>query len=242
MACFIGTSGWSYARWQPAFYPAGLPSSRWLAFYAARLSAVEVNYTFCGQRQLSMPAAAHWLAATPPAFLFAFRAPKPITHFHRYRLQHADELVTTFLDTLAPFRRADRLGPILFQLPATFLCDLPVLAEFLMHWSSDLRIAFEFRHPSRWHELTYKLLRRHNAALCWAERDEQFTAHVRTADFVYLRLRRSHYTRHDLSTLAAHLTPLKHTSIFAFFRQDTANAPAHAQSLLAQLAAARHAA
>ena len=33
----IGCSGWNYPSWRAgAFYPRGLPESRWLSFYAER--------------------------------------------------------------------------------------------------------------------------------------------------------------------------------------------------------------
>src|SRR5438094_850552 len=58
MNLHIGTSGWSYASWKPAFFPEKLPSKRFLEFYATRLNAVELNATFrrmpremCGSEQ-----------------------------------------------------------------------------------------------------------------------------------------------------------------------------------------------
>ncbi|HEU4416078.1 MAG TPA: DUF72 domain-containing protein, partial [Candidatus Angelobacter sp.] len=46
MQLHIGTSGWSYASWKPAFFPDKLPSKRFLEFYGTRLNAVELNATF----------------------------------------------------------------------------------------------------------------------------------------------------------------------------------------------------
>jgi uncharacterized protein YecE (DUF72 family) len=42
----IGTSGWIYAHWRGRFYPAELPTQRWLSFYAEHFNTVEVNNTF----------------------------------------------------------------------------------------------------------------------------------------------------------------------------------------------------
>ena len=42
----IGTCGWSYKDWAGPFYPDGLPAGEYLAHYAARYSAVEVDSTF----------------------------------------------------------------------------------------------------------------------------------------------------------------------------------------------------
>jgi uncharacterized protein YecE (DUF72 family) len=38
---WIGTSGWHYAHWRGVFYPEDLPTSRWLAHYAA----IELDHT-----------------------------------------------------------------------------------------------------------------------------------------------------------------------------------------------------
>ena len=43
---FSGTSGFAYPSWKPEFYPEKLPAKKFLSYYATRLNAVEVNYTF----------------------------------------------------------------------------------------------------------------------------------------------------------------------------------------------------
>jgi hypothetical protein len=43
---YVGTSGWAYPTWKPAFYPEKLAQKKFLDFYATKLNAVEVNYTF----------------------------------------------------------------------------------------------------------------------------------------------------------------------------------------------------
>jgi uncharacterized protein YecE (DUF72 family) len=112
-AIYAGTSGWAYPKWRRGFYPAELSSKRFLEYYATRLNSVEVNYTFL--RPVSKELLKEWLAATPAHFLFAVKAPQAITHFKR--LKGAARLTKSFLRSLAPLRKADRLGPILFQLP-----------------------------------------------------------------------------------------------------------------------------
>ena len=42
----IGTSGWQYRHWSGCFYPADLPVSRWLRFYAGCFETVEVDSAF----------------------------------------------------------------------------------------------------------------------------------------------------------------------------------------------------
>jgi len=42
----IGCSGWQYQHWRGDCYPAELPASRWLEYYAERFNTVEINNTF----------------------------------------------------------------------------------------------------------------------------------------------------------------------------------------------------
>ena len=162
-----------------------------MAFYASRLTSVEVNYTF---RTLpSSPQLQGWLDATPPGFRFGFKAPQRITHFQRLRDSHA--AIAEFIAALEPARAAGKLGPLLFQLPPNFAEDNRRLADFLKDptfaANPQLQLAFEFRHPSWFADGTYDILRRNNSALCIAEGDDLATPEVSTADFRCYRLRRS---------------------------------------------------
>lgn len=235
-AIHVGTSGWAYPAWRSSFYPADLAQSKFLPFYATHLNSVEVNYTFCGRHTLQPATAGRWLAQTPEWFVFAFRGPKPITHFYRHRLRNTEAAVSDFLDTLAPFRRAGRLGPVLFQLPVTFAVDFSALSDFLREWPRSLRVSFEFRNPSWFNERVYNILRHYGAALCLAERDEAQTPEVFTADFAYLRLRKSRYPAAALRGIVARIGRYsRRGDVFAFFRQDEPEAPFHAQQVLEML-------
>jgi uncharacterized protein YecE (DUF72 family) len=186
---FIGTSGWAYPTWKPEFYPEGTPSRLFLQAYAAKLTSVEVNYTFS-----TLPTAAQlqgWLDAVPAEFRFSFKAPQRITHFQR--LRESAYTVSEFLAALEPARKAGKLGSLLFQLPPNFKADRERLAFFLAlpaFANPRTQIAFEFRHASWFTEDTYRLLRDHNAALCVAESDDLDTPDIVTADFRFYRLRK----------------------------------------------------
>jgi len=43
---WIGTSGWVYPHWRGVFYPARLPTARWLSHYTQHFSTVELNNSF----------------------------------------------------------------------------------------------------------------------------------------------------------------------------------------------------
>jgi uncharacterized protein YecE (DUF72 family) len=70
----VGTSGWSYPSWRPAFYPEGTANEDFLAFYASRLPSVELNST--GYRLPSEEQFGRWAAAVPAGFRFAVKAPR----------------------------------------------------------------------------------------------------------------------------------------------------------------------
>ena len=81
MPLLVGTSGWQYRDWRGEFYPAGLPTSRWLEFYADRFGAVENNGTFY---RLAAPTTfEQWRARTPPGFVMAIKASRYLTHVRR---------------------------------------------------------------------------------------------------------------------------------------------------------------
>ncbi len=144
-----------------------------------------------------------------------------------------------FETALAPFQRAARLGPVLFQLPATFTADLKTLDDFLRGWPHELRTAFEFRNASWLTDEVYGVLRRHGAALCLAERDEMATPEIRTAGFAYLRLRKSSYTPAALQAVAAQIgRQARDGDVFAFFRQTGDKGPLYAQAVARKLHAA----
>src|SRR5882724_10507572 len=167
MDLHIGTSGWSYASWKPAFFPEKLPSKRFLEFYATRLNAVELNATF---RRMPTPnAIAGWVGATPLDFRFAAKVHQSITHFKR--LKDCDEAFRFFLQSMEPMRQSGKLGPILIQTPPNLKADVDLLRTFAQLLPQAYRFAFEFRHESWFNEAVYEILRTKNAGLCGERED-----------------------------------------------------------------------
>src|SRR6185436_3493044 len=136
---FAGTSGYSYKEWKDAFYPADLPESKFLDFYAGKFSTVEINNTF--YRFPAEKLLQGWRDDTPEGFTFAVKANQKITHFGR--LQNVDQLTRDFIERTRVL--GAKLGPILFQLPPNLRCDEERLAKFLEVMPRG-RYAFEFRH------------------------------------------------------------------------------------------------
>jgi uncharacterized protein YecE (DUF72 family) len=190
-------SGFAYPSWKPGFYPEKLPSAKFLSYYATRLNAVEINYTY--RRIASAATFEKWIAVTEPDFLFLPKAHMKITH--SLKLKDAEEFTRFFLDSLEPLRHAGRLGPILFQLAPGFKADCERLAEFVRLLPRTNRYVFEFRNATWFDEAVYQILRGANAALCLAENENIETPRVLTADFVYLRLRKPDYSESELDEI-----------------------------------------
>jgi uncharacterized protein YecE (DUF72 family) len=215
---YVGCSGWAYPTWKPAFYPEKLPAKKFLEYYATRLNSVEVNYTFRSfPRRTAIDS---WLAQTGADFRFSFKAPQRVTHFQR--LQDCGPTLEAFAGAIEPVADARRLGPVLFQLPPNFKADEGRLAQFLADAKAcRFRMAFEFRHGSWFEAAIYKLLERHNAALCVAESDELETPDVVTADFSCYRKRKTEYSDAELAAITAGMRErARRGDVFAYFKHE----------------------
>ncbi len=195
---YSGTSGFAYPSWKPEFYPEKLPAKKFLSYYATRLNAVEVNYTF--RRLPSASTLENWVNDTHPGFVFPLKAHMRITHILRLK---PSEFTEVFFRAIDPLRTARRLGPVLFQLPPALKCDEALLADFLATLPRDVPCAFEFRHASWLTDGVYGLLEKHGVALCLAESEKLVIPKVITSSFVYSRLRMPEYSPEDRAEIAA---------------------------------------
>lgn len=202
---FVGTSGFAYKEWIGPFYPPGTKSAGMLGYYADRFTSVEVNYTF--RRSPTAALMEGWSATTGEGFVFALKVNQGITHFAR--LKDTGERLGRFLEAVTPL--GPRLGPLLFQCPPNLQYDPDVLDGFLAdlaavkvgtgrgsHPWPDFRWAMEFRHPSFDTDEVRSKLAAAGVALCVADTDEHPGRFVHTADFAYVRLRRTGYEEKTL--------------------------------------------
>src|SRR6266403_5312138 len=206
----IGTCGYSYPGvppngWSGVFYPKRRAKRvDELEYYALHFNSVEINSTF--YRPPSAEMAKGWAERTPSGFVFAVKVWQKFTHptqlggeamltkepWERFDSQDVER----FSAGIQPLAEAGKLGPLLFQYPASFVCDattLERLAVVLSPFEKYPKVV-ELRHhswsdePERFHEV----LARYGAA--WAFIDEpKFSTSVRqeiAADGVlsYIRL------------------------------------------------------
>ncbi len=168
-----------------------MKSAEFLRYYAGRFNTVELDGIWF--RLPTEQTVQGWLEQTLSSFIFSPKAHRQITHMHRLK-PGSLPFVETMLDRLAPLIKQKQLGPILLQLPPNFTRDDDRLNAFLEQVPRTVRWAVEFRHDS-WHvPEVEELLRHHGVGWVTADTDES-PAQIRdTAEFWYVRLRRSEYT------------------------------------------------
>lgn len=215
MTLYVGTSGYSYKEWKGTFYPEKIPAKEMLSYYAARLPAVEINNTFYRLPQKSV--LENWKEQVPAGFRFSVKASQRITHFKR--LKDVAEETGYLLDTAAAL--ADRLGPVLFQLPPNMKKDLPRLQAFLDCLPGGTRAAFEFRHPTWFDDDVLEVLSGRNHALCISDTDDLPATHIdKTSDWGYLRLRRVNYSDENLAEWLKRVRDQNWNDAFVFFKHE----------------------
>jgi uncharacterized protein YecE (DUF72 family) len=225
----VGTSGFAYASWRGSFYPRRLKPAEMLGFYAQRLETVEVNTTF--YRTQPDEVVAGWVQAVPPAFRFAVKAHRRITH--NRRMPNLEEAVRILALEASGF--GDRLGPVLFQFPPTAPFDEGRIERVAALLPSHWRVAYQFRHRS-WHtpEIADRL-ERMGAALVHGDGEAEPGPLGRGA-FLYFRLRRDAYSSQRLTAwtrrIVAYLDGGR--DVFVYFKHEKLG-PLYAQQLSAQV-------
>jgi uncharacterized protein YecE (DUF72 family) len=211
-AIMVGISGWRYEPWRGMFYPKDLAQKRELEYASRQLNSIEINGTFYS---LQTPESyRRWESETPKDFIFAVKGPKYISHQKRLK-DVRGPLANFFASGILLLGK--KLGPILWQFPQWEQFELDRFSDFLQllpkttaeaaelaaentimnperAWieplrKQRLRYAFEPRHESFFSPEFVKLLRRHTAALVFADMAGKWpTSEDVTADFIYIRL------------------------------------------------------
>jgi uncharacterized protein YecE (DUF72 family) len=197
----IGTAGWSIPRAAASrFDSAGTHLER----YSHRLDCAEINSSF--HRPHAASTYAKWRDSTPPAFRFAVKIPRAITH--ELKLQDAREPFITFLAQTDGL--ADKRGPLLFQLPPSLSFDGSVVTGFLdmVRGLYDGPIVCEPRHPTWFSPVVASLLERYQVSRVAADPPPvpDATTPAGWARLAYFRLHgspRTYWSRYDENAIAA---------------------------------------
>ena len=217
----VGCSGWFYWHWRDAFYPEGLPSSRWFEHYASQFRTVELNAPFYSWPTLATVGT--WKKQVGRRrFTYAIKVNELITHTKRF--VRTATLVKDFCFI------ADLLGPhfgcFLFQLPPSFHYSAPALKRILVQLHPRYLSVVEFRHKSWWNERVYDAFRSANAVFCSASAPGLPQELVKTADDVYIRFHgtqrwyRHDYSAEELAIWTARIADSGAKRVWAYFNND----------------------
>jgi len=212
---YVGTSGYSYKEWKGKFYPEQLPAKDMLSYYAEHFQAVELNNTFHRTPQPNVIES--WKTQVPENFRFSVKASQGITHFRR--LKDASFPTRLLLERIAALE--DRLGAVIFRLPADMKKDFGRLKTYLKQLPRDPPVAFDFRHPTWFDDDVLKLLRSENRALVVSDTEDLPDVYRETtADWGYLRLRRVRYSEKELKKWVKWMKAQQWKDTFVFFRHE----------------------
>lgn len=164
MSLKVGTSGWSYKEWEKVFYPDSKTPK--LKYYSSIFNTAEIDSTFYANPSKGLVFG--WLRNTPKDFEFSVKLPQAITHKKQLDIEQGVEIdLNEFLNLMGPLYDANKLGPLLIQLPPSFdSSNMERLEKFFELLPKDHKFAIEFRNKS-WLEdsnYLYALLSRYNVA------------------------------------------------------------------------------
>jgi DNA polymerase IV (DinB-like DNA polymerase) len=182
---YVGCSVWKNQTWVKDFYPATLEPENYLEYYSNIYDFAEVDLTSGSSvysRFLNEFTFRKWTKNSHDNFRFTLKVPGEIND------NDNGIGLGNFLEKLAPLE--EKILAVAIEQPRelTLKDGREWLEEILdicnYHGYSA---ALEFNHFSWFQDLTYNILKKHNAALIWS--DNRYSYHpVVTANFLYLRI------------------------------------------------------
>jgi uncharacterized protein YecE (DUF72 family) len=192
----LGTSSFTADGWNGSFYPKGMKSADYLAYYSRRFDTVEVDSTFYGCPTIE--AVRKWALKTPPGFIFSLKVPRTITH--EKVLVDCDKEFEQFVTTVDVL--GEKLGPMVLQFPffneEVFTTPVRFESRLKAFFGKlprvcDYRFAVEIRNKYWLKPRLLDVLRENNVALVlqdqsWMPRPKDLENYdLITTDFSYIR-------------------------------------------------------
>jgi uncharacterized protein YecE (DUF72 family) len=166
----LGTSSFTAAGWSGSFYPKGLKSAEYLAYYAEHFNTVEIDSTFYACPSPSTVKG--WAQKTPDDFIFSVKVPQTVTH--EKVLVDCDGEFEQFVQTMSILER--KLGAMVLQFP--YFSSEPTPAQFLSRLKTFLKkippgykLAVEIRNKSWLNDHLADVLREYKVALVLQDRE-----------------------------------------------------------------------
>jgi uncharacterized protein YecE (DUF72 family) len=158
---WIGCSGFHYPEWKKVFYPEGLAQKRWFEYYSEHFNTIELNTTFYRFPQLHF--LENWYQKSKAGFCFSVKVPRAITHFKQFN--DTERMLSDFYTTCRDGLK-EKLGCILFQLPARLAYNEDRLEKIISATDPAFTNVIEFRHETWWNQGVYDKLSAHGLSFC----------------------------------------------------------------------------
>lgn len=156
----VGTSGWIHKHWRGVFSPRDLPDGHWFGYYVQFFDTVEINFTF--YRLPAENVFDDWQRQAPPGFVYAVKASRFLTHMKK--LKDPEEPLERILGRSR--RLGAQLGPVLYQLPPRWRCNLERLRQVVSLLPRDLHHVLEFREPTWYTDAVREVLTEAGVGFC----------------------------------------------------------------------------
>ena len=236
MSIYIWCSWYYYSAWKEKFYPAGLPSSKWLMYYAEHFNTLEINSTFYKFPTLE------WLQkryrSVPEGFRFTIKAPKLLTHTKR--MNNIGEDILLLYDRVEEWLAEKGLS-ILFQFPPSFVYTQENLQNILSVDVSRITHVFEFRNMSRYRQDVYTALQQAWIIWCNVSHPLFDDTYISSTPLIYLRMHgkkelfKSAYWKEWLLPWITHLKREEAKHILVYFNNTWYGEAIHDANLLKSL-------
>jgi uncharacterized protein YecE (DUF72 family) len=158
---YIGCSGFAYKEWKEAFYPKGLPQSKWFSYYTEHFNTLELNITF--YRFPTLKSLQAWYDKAPEGFVFSAKVPRWITHYRRF--EDTERMTGDFYGLLKEGLK-EKMGCVLYQLPGRFEYSKEKLHKMIAQMDYSFSNVIEFRNEGWWRKDVQQLLKKNTIAFC----------------------------------------------------------------------------
>lgn len=219
MQYYIGCSGFYNKDWKEVFYPKGLAQAKWFEFYCTQFNALELNTTF--YRFPTVEMLSKWYDKSPANFKFSVKAPRLITHYKQFN--ETESLLNDFYSTVEEGLK-EKLGTILFQLPARIIYTDEMLQRIIQQLSKSFINVIEFRDAGWWNGNIFSTLAENKISFSGISIKNLQTEIISNTSTVYYRfhgIKKLYFSEYERKTIEAFATELKHqsniTSAYIFF-------------------------
>jgi len=199
MQCYIGCSGFHNKDWKKVFYPEDLPQSKWFEYYCSHFNVLELNTTF--YRFPRVEFLYKWYKKSPADFKFSVKAPRLITHYKQFN--DTENLLQDFYSTIREGLK-EKLGVILFQLPARVIYSEEFLQRIIQNLDNTFHNTIEFRHVSWWNEHVFTQLSKRNIIFCGISIKDLPDEIIANTSVIYYRfhgIEHLYYSQYSLQTI-----------------------------------------